>query len=255
MKNEEYLLLREAQTHKKAMREEKVCKEKTDIDQRNKEQKNKGRMCEYLFKEPEPLCVAEAMAKYAATKRQGEYTVEDYLALPEEQRVELIDGVIYDMAAPTYIHQAAAYMICRFFEEYIRKQHGVCRAVVAPVDVQLDCDDRTIVQPDVMIVCDRSKFRKGRIYGAPDLIVEVLSPSTSKKDRTLKLSKYKNAGVREYWLVDTEKKKVLVYHLENGDSFAIYGFSDAVPVGIYGGDCKVDFKEVDSWIGFMYDTM
>ncbi|MCD8022991.1 MAG: Uma2 family endonuclease [Lachnospiraceae bacterium] len=195
------------------------------------------------------------MAEYTITKRHGEYTEEDYLALPQERRVELIDGVIYDMAAPTYIHQAAADVICQCFAEYIRKQHGLCRTFTAPVDVQLDCDDRTIVQPDVMIVCDRSKFREGRICGAPDLIVEVLSPATSKKDRTLKLGKYKRAGVREYWLVDTDKKRVLVYNLENGDAPAIYGFSDAVPVGIFGDECKVDFKDVDAWIGFMYDTM
>ncbi|MCD8021731.1 MAG: Uma2 family endonuclease [Lachnospiraceae bacterium] len=208
----------------------------------------------YSFEEKETYFVAEALAEYAASKRQGEYTVDDYLALPEDQRVELIDGVLYDMAAPTLIHQAAAYMICQHITDYIRKHQGTCRAFMSPVDVQLDCDDKTIVEPDVVLVCDRSKFRRNRIYGAPDLLVEVLSPSTSRKDRVLKLSKYKNAGVREYWIIDADKKRVLVYELTKGDTPKIYGFEDTVPVGVFDGECTVDFKEVDSWIGFLYDT-
>ncbi|MCD8023434.1 MAG: Uma2 family endonuclease [Lachnospiraceae bacterium] len=216
---------------------------------------HEGQTQEYSFEETEAYLIEEALAEYAAAKKQGEYTVDDYLALPQEQRAELIDGVIYDMAAPTYIHQAIGDRLQTLFDNYIEQKHGSCMAFTSPVDVQLDCDDRTIVQPDVLIVCDRSKFRKGRIYGAPDLIVEVLSPSTAAKDRTLKLSKYKRAGVREYWLVDTDKKRGLVYDLENVKAPAIYGFSDTVPVGIFGDDCKVDFKGIEARIGFLYGTM
>ncbi len=124
---------------------------------------------------------------------------------------------------------------------------------MSPVDVQLDEDDRTVVQPDVLIVCDKSKFRNGRVFGAPDFITEVLSPSTRRKDLLLKLSKYGNAGVREYWLVDLDKKKVVVYDLENCDIPAIYNFEDTVPVGIWSGECSIDFKTIYSHISFLFD--
>ncbi|MCD8074815.1 MAG: Uma2 family endonuclease [Lachnospiraceae bacterium] len=197
----------------------------------------------------------EALSEYAVTKHQGEYTLEDYLALPEDQRFELIDGVIYDMASPTYIHQAIGDSLQALFNAYIRENHGACRAFTAPVDVQLDCDDKTMIQPDVLIVCDYGKLRSGRIYGAPDLVVEILSPSTSKKDRSLKLTKYKRAGVREYWIVDPDQKRVFVYEFEKSDSYVIYSFEDSVPVGIYDGKCRVDFRQIYDEIHFLYDTM
>ncbi|MCD7957371.1 MAG: Uma2 family endonuclease, partial [Lachnospiraceae bacterium] len=132
-------------------------------------------------RELRPYPVSEALAEYARMKIQGRFTLEDYLAVREERRVELIDGVIYDMAAPNYIHQDFAFRIWRSFTDYIDKKSGRCWAFGAPVDVQLDRDDKTVVEPDVLIVCDRSKLREGRIYGAPDLVVEVLSPSTSRR--------------------------------------------------------------------------
>ncbi|MCD7766964.1 MAG: Uma2 family endonuclease [Lachnospiraceae bacterium] len=213
-----------------------------------------GKCKGYTFEESAPVQVSEALAEYAASKHQGEYTLEDYLALPDDQRVELIDGVFYDMASPNYIHQAFGDSLQAVFNDYIRNNHGSCRAFT-PVDVQLDCDDRTVVQPDVLIICDYSKLQKGQVYGAPDLVVEVLSPSTSKKDRTLKLTKYKKAGVREYWIIDPMHKRVFVYEFEKGDGYRIYSFEDSVPVGIYGGDCVVDFAQIYEEIRFLYNTM
>lgn len=210
---------------------------------------------EYSFEESEPCFVSEALAEYAKVRRQGEYTLEDYLALPDDQRVELIDGVIYDMAAPNYIHQAVSQRIGSYFLDYIDKKKGPCFTFVAPVDVQLDCDNRTVVQPDVMIVCERSKFQKGRIFGAPDMVAEVLSKSTSARDRRLKLVKYRNAGVREYWIVDPDKKRVFVYEFEKSDFPRIYGFEDKVPLGIYQGECEVDFAQIYERIRPLYDTM
>ncbi len=221
----------------------------------NKEDMADGKTTRYMFEEIAPMRVSEALAEYAVSKRQGEYTLEDYLALPDDQRVELIDGVIYDMAAPTLIHQAIGDDLQTLFNAYIRKKHGQCRAFTSPVDVQLDCDDKTIVQPDVLIICDPSKLRRERIYGAPDLVVEVLSPGTSRKDRILKLTKYKKAGVREYWIIDPDRKRVFVYELEKGDGCRIYSFADTVPVGIYDGDCVVDFAQIYEGIRILYDAM
>lgn len=180
------------------------------------------------------------------------YTLEDYYALPEDQRVELIDGRFYYMSAPSNRHQAVAGFLFSQFLEHVRKHKGSCYPFIAPNDVQLDCDDRTMVQPDVGIICDRSKYIKSHIYGAPDLVVEVLSPSTRKKDLYLKLHKYCSADVREYWLIDTDKKIVVQYDLEGEDLFPrIYGQEDMIPVLIWGGALKIDLREMWESLDFM----
>lgn len=197
--------------------------------------------------------IKESEADFIIGKKQGEYTLEDYYALPDERRVELIDGVFYDMASPIHIHQLISGQIYRILFDYIDKNKGMCVPAIAPLDVRLDCDDRTVVQPDVMVVCDRDKFVRGVVCGAPDMVVEVLSRSTWKKDSYKKLDKYADAGVREYWLVDPDKKKVIVYDLEHDEWPAIYGFNDEVPVGIFDGLCKVDFAAIYRYISFLYD--
>lgn len=190
---------------------------------------------------PDVFC--EAGTSYQAEK--GSYTLKDYYALPDDQRVELIDGVFYDMSAPSTGHQTAAVQIFVQINDYIRKKKGKCRVLVAPVDVQLDCDDRTMVQPDVLIICDKDKITPRCIMGAPDFIIEILSKSTAKKDMVLKLRKYKAAGVREYWMVDTKRRKVIVYFFEEDTQPAIYGLKDKVPVGIYGKELLIDFAQVE----------
>ena len=108
--------------------------------------------------------------------------------------------------------------------------------IASPIDVQLNCDDKTMVQPDVLVVCDREKVIRRCIYGAPDFIIEILSLTSRKKDMFTKLAKYKEAGVREYWLVDP----------------LIYGFDSKVPVMIFGGECEIDFAEIYEYISFLY---
>lgn len=196
--------------------------------------------------------VSEAMPAYQV-KKQGEYTLEDYYALPDERRVELIDGVIYDMSAPTTIHQLIGLEIWGQLQKFIRKKKGTCIPFAAPVDVQLDCDDRTMVQPDVLVVCDRDKIIKRCVYGAPDFVVEVLSPSTKRKDGIIKLSKYISAGVREYWVVDPDKKQVVVYDFQKEDYPVIYGFGGEIPVGIFDGECQIDFAEIYEYMRFLYE--
>lgn len=200
------------------------------------------------------ICEPEPAYKVHMMKEQGEYTVEDYLAWPEDQRIELMDGVIYDMAAPLDIHQLIVLELGTIFRNYVRNKKCQCVPFISPIDVQLDMDNKTMVQPDVLILCDRNKLKDGRIYGAPDFIVEVLSPSTRKKDMIKKLSKYQAAGVKEYWIVDTKERKVIVYSNMTPESkdIMIYPFESKIAVEMYGGECVVNFKEIEEYISFLY---
>lgn len=186
-------------------------------------------------------------------KKKERYTLEDYYAIPDGMRVELIDGVIYDSSAPTVIHQMLVGEIWLSLKNYVDKNKGECMPVMSPLDVQLNCDNHTMVQPDVLVVCDKEKIINRCIYGAPDFIVEILSTSTAKKDKTIKLAKYREAGVREYWMVDSIKKKVIVYNFIQNEHM-IYGFEDKVPVAIFENQCEVDFAEIYQRIQFLYDT-
>ncbi len=214
---------------------------------------------DYGLAQPEETIVAEEQAVYGSSalkteKKQGEYTVEDYLALPEEQRVELIDGVFYDMAAPFNTHQVIAAELFRQIANFIRDRGGACKVFISPADVQLDRDNRTMVQPDVFIVCDRDKLNRKRTFGAPDFVVEVLSDSTRSKDMLLKLRKYQAAGVREYWIIDPDRRKVIVHLFDEGfpDTF-ICGFDAQVPVHVLKDECLVDFREVWDAVAFLYE--
>jgi Uma2 family endonuclease len=180
-------------------------------------------------------------------KRQGDYTVEDYYAIPDEIRVELIDGCIYDMAAPHGIHQGIAGEFFAQIHNFIRNNKGSCIPFMSPIDVQLDCDDKTMVQPDVIILCDRDKFKKGKIFGAPDFVLEVISPSTSRRDYYKKLAKYEGAGVREYWIMDPYKKQIAVFFFEEDIYARIYDLSEPVPVSLYGGELLIQTDYIRQW--------
>ena len=106
--------------------------------------------------------------------------------------------------------------------------------------------------PDIMIVCERFKLTESFVYGAPDFIVEVMSESTKQKDSFVKLNKYQNAGVREYWMIDAQKQKVIGYDFEHDEYPVIYGFDAKVPVQIWDGEAKIDFTEVYAHIKFLY---
>ncbi|MGN0658017.1 MAG: Uma2 family endonuclease [Emergencia sp.] len=198
--------------------------------------------------------VCESGFAYTA-KKQGEYTLEDYYALPEERRAELIDGILYDMTAPSFIHQQMILAMAYELNSFIRGSGGSCICSVAPTDVRLNMDEKTMVQPDVFIVCDRDKIGPHRLEGAPDFIIEVLSPSTGRKDSLIKLQKYADAGVREYWLVDPDRKRIVTYVFEEDDFLpSIYSFTDQVPVAIFDGKCRIDFGEIYAQIRFLYET-
>ena len=178
-------------------------------------------------------------------KKQGEFTVEDLEKLPEDKRYELIDGILFDMSdGPTYGHQVVAMEILFQCREFIRRNGGKCRTMTAPFSVHLDRDNRTSVQPDVMILCRDEDLNYHNYQGAPDFVVEVLSPSTRRKDMTLKLRKYEAAGVREYWMIDVEKEKVIVHVYGEEPDVWIYGFDQPIPVWIFGGELKVDLRPI-----------
>lgn len=188
--------------------------------------------------------VASRRTQYFDPARQGSYTLTDYYALPDDIRAELIDGELIYMEAPDYAHQALVVELSYLLTDHIRKKNGGCKVLVAPLDVQLDKDNRTMVQPDVIISCAKEQRIKRGIYGAPDMVIEITSASTRKKDYTKKMVKYLEAGVREYWLVDLQKKVIITYYFEEDMIPHIYPFDGKIPVSIFQGECIIDFAAI-----------
>ena len=174
------------------------------------------------------------------------YTEADYYNLPEDTRAELIDGtLIYNQAAPSRIHQTILMELAGTILDYIRSKGGPCRVFPAPFAVKLREDRKTIVEPDISVICDRNKLTDRGCTGAPDWIIEIVSPSNSSHDYVMKLNLYADAGVREYWIVDPSRERILVYHLEQTDfSVETYTFQNSVPVKIY-PDLQIDFNSLD----------
>ena len=207
---------------------------------------------ESVLGEEQSMAVRESAIPYNV-KKQGEYTLEDYYQFPDDVRLELIDGVIYYMSSPTSAHQLIGGYIHSRMLQHVLNNGGECLPMIAPMDVQLDCDEKTMVEPDVLIVCDRDKIINRCVYGAPDFIIEILSKSTKKKDSVIKLNKYLSAGVREYWMIDPMKKKVIVYDFDHDEYPVVYGFDAKVPVGIWNGELEIDFAEVYDHVKFLYE--
>jgi Uma2 family endonuclease len=169
-------------------------------------------------------------------KNEKRYTYADYLTWDDDVRYELIDGVPYTMAAPSANHQRVLAKLLMRFGSFLEGK--TCEVFPAPFDIRLAADDYddTVVQPDLVVVCDRSKIDKRGCIGAPDIVIEILSPSSSKRDRYDKLLLYKRAGVREYWIVDIETKTIQVYILKNEEYVVnTYINFDTVPVHVLEG--------------------
>lgn len=158
-------------------------------------------------------------------KTAQHYTYHDYRNWPDDERWELIDGVAYAMGSPTPTHQAISAELTRQFGNFL---HGkLCRLFPAPLDVlfprlsEQDEDDvDTVVQPDLLVVCDPAKIKQGFIWGAPDLVAEILSPSTSRKDLREKYDLYQRSGVKEYWVIDPPGRWVQQYVLGADGQYA-----------------------------------
>ena len=181
-------------------------------------------------------------------KRQGEYTLDDYYALPDDEPAELIDGVLYDMGAPLFVHQDLAVMIFSQLKDQLDKKGGPCKAHLSPVDIILGEDRKTILQPDVFILCDPSKRRRWGVKGAPEFILEILSPSTRHKDMTVKYRKYRECGVREYWMLDAENRRMIICDLEGDKEERIVPLEGKEGLLIYKEEVKLDLDEIAALI-------
>lgn len=167
------------------------------------------------------------------------YTIEDIYALPDGQRAELIDGRMYMMAPPNTRHQSLVSEFTVTIGSYIRSKSGNCKVFPAPFAVFLNKDDQNYVEPDISVICDKSKLNDKGCSGAPDWIIEIISPSTSRIDYGVKLFKYRTAGVREYWIVNPVKKTVTVYDFENEEKTNQYDFDETIASCIY-DDLKIN---------------
>ena len=167
-------------------------------------------------------------------RKEEIYTIDDIYALPEGQRAELIDGKIYYMAPPGRTHQKISWKLHQAIANYIDSKDGKCEVYAAPFAVFLNKDDINYVEPDISVICDLSKLDEKGCHGAPDWIIEIVSPSSKPRDYMTKLFQYRTAGVREYWIVDSDKKMTMVYGFEK-DTVEQYDFGEDVPSGIYDG--------------------
>lgn len=174
------------------------------------------------------------------------YTINDIYTLPDGTRAEIVDGQIYYMAPPSRKHQDIAGELFGLIREYIKSKNGSCRPYVAPFAVFLNKDDKNYVEPDISVICDPSKLHDKGCIGAPDWIIEIISPGSRQMDYYTKLFKYRTAGIREYWIVDQEKNRILVYNFET-EQTGDYTFSDSVKAGIY-DDLYIDFSDISEFL-------
>ncbi len=163
------------------------------------------------------------------------YTSEDYWNLPEGQRAELIDGKLYAMAPPNRMHQEILMELSATIRNYVKSKGCACKVYPAPFAVNLNADDKIWVEPDISVICDQNKLSDQGCKGAPDWIIEIVSPGNPKNDYTIKLFKYRTAGVREYWIVNPMKKVIQTYIFEGIEDSDVYSFDEEIPVHIFDG--------------------
>lgn len=178
-----------------------------------------------------------------ALSREEIYDIEDIYSLPDGERAELIDGKIYYMTPPNTKHQRLVGTIFNIISNHIQENDGECEPFIAPFAVFLSENSKNYVEPDISVICDKSKLTDKGCNGAPDWIIEVVSPSSRQMDYYKKLLKYRTAGVREYWVVDPDKHVITVYDFVK-DTMTEYGFADKLQVGIY-EDFIIDFSQIN----------
>ena len=179
----------------------------------------------------------ESGGQFMAMKGGKGYTIADIEALPEGERAELIDGEMFRMDAPTRTHQKLLIELAFAIKLYIRNKKGNCEVYPAPFAVYIKKDKRNYVEPDIIVICDEDRLEEKGCQGAPDWAIEVASPSSKKMDYERKVKLYREAGVREYWIVDAKEETVTVYDFEHGKEAARYAFHEPVNAGIFADLC------------------
>ena len=189
----------------------------------------------------------------ALPAEKARYTFADCLTWDENESIEIINGEAFMMATPSRIHQKISGELFRQLANYLEGKK--CEVYSAPFGVRLFEQDGdrpedvdTVVEPDISVVCDRSKLDKHGCKGAPDLIVEILSPSSLRRDRLVKLNLCQRAGVREYWIADPENRSVMVFLPDSNGSFRLredYGWEDVAKVNVLDG-CFIELNKVFS---------
>ena len=175
--------------------------------------------------------------------KNNTYTSEDYWNLPEGERAELINGQFYAMAPPSRIHQKLIHELSLVIGNHIKKNRGDCEVYPDPFAVNLDAENHDWVEPDISVICDRNKLTDRGCSGAPDFIIEVVSPASRRHDYSIKNTLYSQTGVREYWIVDPDKERTTVYHYEDDAAPMIFTFDQKIRVGIY-GDLHITISEL-----------
>jgi len=178
-----------------------------------------------------------------ALAQKRRYTIEDIYALPDGKRAELIDGQIYYMAPPNTKHQRILSFLHLEIGTYIRAKEGSCEVFPAPFAVFLFADDSKYLEPDISVICEEGKVNEHGCNGAPDWVIEIVSPGSRILDYYTKLSLYRSAGVREYWIVDPMKQTVFVYDMEHAAAPAVYSFMDRIKVNIY-DELEIDLSRL-----------
>lgn len=180
-----------------------------------------------------PVGEEEVIQINMAFAQRKNFTTEDLQEMPEDVRAEIIDGQIFFFASPKVVHQQLVMNLAYNLKHYVEKNRGECLTLISPLAVRLDENNKTEVQPDIMVLCDLEKVREDAVYGAPDLVIEIVSKSTKHRDYGLKMLKYRTAGVREYWIVDPEKEVVLVYWFEDEEQNDCYSFEDDITFHLF----------------------
>lgn len=190
-----------------------------------------------------PMC--DSAAPYLEVgKYQGEFTIADMEAIPEDIRCELIEGCIYECATPSTIHQKLILRMALTIQNYIDKRKEACEVYLAPQGLVFEEDDSNFFEPDLMIICDKDKIKSRWILGAPDFVLEVISKSNAKQDYHLKSEVYYKKGVREYWILDPERKRLTVYLGDEDWMPRVYPLEGKVGLHIYDGKLAIDLKKM-----------
>ena len=186
----------------------------------------------------------------APLPQEKRYSYADLLSWDDNTRYELYDGQLLALASPTDVHQSILGELYLQLGNYLKGKK--CKAYLSPFDVRIfeqegdspeDVD--TVLQPDLMVICDKSKVDRHGVHGAPDLVIEILSPASARYDRLVKFNLYQRAGVKEYWIVDPSSRTVCVHTLEDGAYHAatVYSSDLSVPVGVL-DNCNIDLSAV-----------